>query len=101
MIEQGKRLKQIRQALGLSQDDLGSVLGISKQFYSNIETDRTKLNNEKLVLLCTEYNVNINYLLCGKGEMFIKEQPDNFKNEVKQAILDLLKEGELNKNDFV
>lgn len=101
MIEQGKRLKQIRQALGLSQDDLGSVLGISKQFYSNIETDRTKLNNEKLVLLCTEYDVNINYLLCGKGEMFIKEQPADFKSTVKQAIQELIREGELNKDDFV
>lgn len=80
MIEQGKRLKQIRQALGLSQDGLGAVLGISKQFYSNIETDRTKLNNEKLVLLCTEYDVNINYLLCGKGEMFIgQDKTDHTK----------------------
>lgn len=96
MVEQGKRLKQIRQVLGLSQDELGSVLGISKQFYSNIENNRTKLNNDKLVLLCTDYNVNINYLLVGKGEMFIGQDKTNhtkideaeFKKLFKQCMKD-------------
>ena len=76
MSSQGKRLKRIRQEIGLSQDELGSVLGISKQFFSNIENDRTKLNNDKLVLLCENYNVNINYLLTGKGEMFIGQHKE-------------------------
>lgn len=46
MTTQGQRLKEIRLALNMTQQQFGAVLGISKQFYSNIETDRTLLNNK-------------------------------------------------------
>jgi len=64
------------------------MLGISKQFYSNIETDRTLLNNEKLVLLLQYYNVNINYLLLGMGNMFIRQtnSSDEFGYRVRQIL---------------
>ena len=92
MSTQGKRLKAIRQALKLTQEQLGSALGISKQFYSNIETDRTLLNNEKLVLLLKDYNVNLNYLLGGFLPMFNGENliEDDFELKVKNI---LIKEG--------
>ena len=92
MSTQGKRLKVIRQALKLTQEQLGSALGISKQFYSNIETDRTLLNNEKLVLLLKDYNVNLNYLLGGFLPMFNGENSieDDFELKVKNI---LIKEG--------
>ena len=63
MSTQGKRLKAIRQALKLTQEQLGSALGISKQFYSNIETDRTLLNNEKLVGIGTLQFMGCNELI--------------------------------------
>ncbi len=79
MTTQGKRLKNIRVSLNLTQEQFGAKLGISKQFYSNIETDRTMLNNEKLVLLFNDYNVNLNYLIGGIGKMFNLENnlPDD------------------------
>ncbi len=97
MSTQGKRLKAIRQALKLTQEQLGSALGISKQFYSNIETDRTLLNNEKLVLLLKDYNVNLNYLLGGFLPMFNDENSieDDFELKVKNI---LIKEGLIKTN---
>lgn len=91
MTTQGKRLRNIRQALCLTQEQLGTRLGISKQFYSNIETDKTLLNNDKLVLLLQYYNVNMNYLLGGKGVMFNpttekKEDKDNFAQRVRVIL---------------
>jgi len=86
MSTQGKRLKNIRQALNLTQSELGEKLGISKQFYSNIETDRTALNNEKLVLLFKDYNVNLNYLLGGLPPMFNKGLEDDFELKVKNVL---------------
>ena len=71
MSTQGSRLTKIRQTLGLSQEEFGAIFDIKKQFVSNIEKDRVVLNNEKLVKLLVDYNVNINYLLAGIGEMFI------------------------------
>lgn len=97
MSTQGKRLKAIRQALKLTQEQLGGALGISKQFYSNIETDRTLLNNEKLVLLLKDYNVNLNYLLGGFLPMFNSENSieDDFELKVKNI---LIKEGLIKTN---
>ena len=95
MSTQGKRLKNIRNALELTQEQLGAALGISKQFYSNIETDRTLLNNEKLVLLLKDYNVNMNYLLGGILPMFNDKSDslDDFEQKVKKV---LIKEGLIN-----
>lgn len=70
MTTQGERLKNIRRKLGLSQAELGEKLGFSKQYLSNIEADRNLMNNDKLVKLLVDFNVNINYLLAGVGEMF-------------------------------
>lgn len=90
MDTQGNRLKKIRQMLGLTQEQFGLKLGISKQFYSNIESDRTVLNNNKLVLLCTDYNVNTNYILAGIGEPFnpppFEEVEDEFTARVRKII---------------
>ena len=95
MSTQGKRLKNIRTALDMTQEQLGVALGISKQFYSNIETDRTLLNNDKLVLLLKDYNVNLNYLLGGVLPMFNDkiEVEDEFEQKVKKI---LIKEGLIN-----
>lgn len=73
MTTQGKRLKKIRLALGLSGEDFGKQIGVSKQYVSNLEADRNVLNNEKLVSLLFDFGVNLNYLIAGKGEMFINE----------------------------
>ena len=88
MTTQGKRLKAIRQVLNLTQEDLGSKLGISKQFYSNIETDRALLNNDKLVLLYKYYNVNLNFLLTGEGLMFNNSSKidDEFSAKVRTVL---------------
>ena len=100
MNTQGERVKKVRQALGLSQDEFGSILGIKKQFVSRIENDKDVfLNNDKLVTLLLNSNVNINYILGGIGEMFIKQQPANLKDEIKQAVREMLKDGEL-KDEF-
>ena len=75
MTTQGDRLKNIRIILSMTQEAFGAELGISKQYYSNIETNRTTLNNDKLVLLFKEFNVNLNYLIGGVGFPFNEREP--------------------------
>lgn len=90
MSTQGKRLKKVRMLLNLTQEEFGARLGISKQFYSNIETDRAVLNNEKLVLLLKDYNVNINFILGGFYPIFKEENEtkieDDFEFKVRQIL---------------
>lgn len=73
MQTQGQRLRKVRQALNLSQQQLGQMLSVSKQYVSNIESDRNILNNEKLLLLLVDLDVNINYILAGIGEPFASQ----------------------------
>lgn len=71
MPTQGARIKKIRTALSLSQEAFGGLLGVSKQYISNLEANRNVLNNEKLVMLSVDYDVNLNYLFNGFGEIFL------------------------------
>jgi transcriptional regulator with XRE-family HTH domain len=89
METQGQRINKIRKALNLSQEKFGEIFGIKKQFVSLLEKDKTYLNNEKLVKLLLDYNVSINYLLSGRGEMFLDDSDniDDFEDRVKQVLI--------------
>ena len=93
MSTQGERLKEIRQALKLSQQEFGDKLCVSKQYFSNLENDRNTLNNEKLVSLLVDFNVNLNYLLGGVGEIFLSKQKEDalLKKEILSEVENLLK----------
>lgn len=91
MNTQGERIKKLRQELNLSQDEFGKIFGIQKQMVSSLENDKLKLNNEKLALLCESYNVNINWLLCGIGNMFNAPQNTSAdKDEIIKIVEDYL-----------
>lgn len=91
MTTQGKRLKKIRQALNLSGEEFGVKIGVSKQYVSNLEADRNILNNEKLVSLLLDFNVNINYLLCGVGDMFIPAQFEQVQDDLVLRVREILR----------
>lgn len=95
MEAQGERIKQIRQALKLSQEKFGEVLGIKKQFVSRIENNSVLLNNDKLVTLLLNFDVNINYILGGIGEMFNTSEnsaPENISSDFKDEIVKTVEE---------
>lgn len=99
-MSQGERIKKIREFLRLNQESFVAPFGFSRNFISDIERDKTKLNNEHLCKLLLTYNVNINWLLAEIGEMFIQKQPANLKNEIKQAVKEMIANKELSENDF-
>ncbi len=66
-----ERMKKIRLALGLSQDEFGQRLGISKSGVSDIESGRRKVTDQHIVAL-RALNVNESWLRDGSGEMFLQ-----------------------------
>ena len=96
-----ENLKKLRKELNLSAQKLADKIGSTQVSVSNYETGKYKPSYEFLEALYKQLNVNLNWFVSGKGEMFIKEQPADFKSTVKQAIQELIREGELNKDDFV
>lgn len=83
----GKRLKRIRHSLGLSQDELAEKLDYEKSTISNAECERTRLSNHLIVSLVKNFNVNVEYLLEGSGEMFVDTTSDKHLAMVMDDVL--------------
>ena len=66
----GARIKEMRKALGMKQDDISRVLGIGKSALSMIETGRASLSERNKNILIQELNVNPEWIETGEGEMF-------------------------------
>lgn len=73
MPTQGKRLKNIREKLKLNQTEFADKLNIKSQSVWKAEKNINKLSNDNLFNLVSQFNINLNYLISGKGEMFINE----------------------------
>ncbi len=75
--EIARRLKQVREKLGLRQNQLANELGISGGTMSEVEAANAKPNFDLLYNLSKKYGVNINYVLHGQGNMFSSDQLNN------------------------
>ena len=70
------RIKAVRKALGLSQRAFCKGIFLSHSFYAQIESGTRSANERVYELISTKYNVNKDWLLTGKGEMFSGPTPD-------------------------
>ena len=64
------RIKELRKALGLSQDEFGRRLGVTRGAVTNIELNKVEPKPLFVDLVCREFNVNELWLREGIGEMF-------------------------------
>ena len=67
-----ERLKELRIALGLSQDELGSRVGVTRGAISRIEGGSNNLTPSLMKSICREFNINENWLSTGAGQMFVE-----------------------------
>ena len=90
----GKRLKQARLLKELSQEEFGSLLGLTKQSISRVENDKIFVSKEILCNMIVNFNLNINFLLTGKGQMFISDEVESAtsKSEIALEVEKILKE---------
>lgn len=65
-----ERIKKLRQQLGLSQDEFGRRLGVTRGAVTNIELNKVEPKPLFVDLICREFNVNETWLRTGEGEMF-------------------------------
>lgn len=65
-----KRIKELRKALNLTQNELGSRIGMTPNTITNYETGRRVPSNQVIFSICREFNVNEDWLRTGNGEMF-------------------------------
>lgn len=74
-----ERIKKLRQALGLSQDEFGRRLGVTRGAVTNIELNKVEPKPLFVDLICREFNVSESWLRTGEGEMF---QPKSRNEEL-------------------
>ena len=90
----GTRLKRIRLLKELKQEDFANLLGLTKQSVSNIENDKTFVSKEVLGKLVLDLKINLNYLIAGKGQMFLADDNTSAtsKSEIALEVEKILKE---------
>lgn len=99
----GQRLQNIRKKIELIQKDFAVEMEISGASLSEIEAGSSKPRIELYYNLTKKYNVNTEYLLHGKGEMFLGasksgtpgiEKEDEFR-EFLETFLDYFEKSRL------
>lgn len=59
----GEKIQKERKEAGLSQEDLGEQLGVSRQAVSRWECNNGYPETEKLIRICQIFHVSLDYLL--------------------------------------
>lgn len=82
----GERIKQLRKSeqVKLTLETFGKKIGMGKSAISDLETGRRFPTDQTIKLICREFNVNQEWLLTGKGEMFNEVPPDTISRLVEQ-----------------
>jgi transcriptional regulator with XRE-family HTH domain len=82
----GARIKKVREAMKLTQKEFAKLFGLKQNAISQWEIGNSRVSDEILCDLSQDYNININWLLTGEGEMFTggmtkEEKEMNFRNQ--------------------
>ena len=86
-----ERIKELRKALGKTQQDFADSLELSRNFIAQVETGAKTPSERTLKDICREFKVNYDWLVTGTGEMFQDDDSD------AQAIVDSVMTGD---NEF-
>ena len=74
----GKRLKNLRERNGITQEQLGKKIDVTKQAYHHFETEYTIIPIKHLNALCNFFNVSLDYIF----EFTNDTKYDNIKTEI-------------------
>jgi transcriptional regulator with XRE-family HTH domain len=77
-----RRVKEIRQALKLSQARFSTIVPLSSGYLSRIETGQREVNDRLIKLICAVFSVNETFLRYGEGEVFTEIEDEKFINLV-------------------
>ena len=88
-----RRIKEIRSALGLTQQEFADRLSLKRNTIATYEMGKASPSDRTINDICEKYNVSETWLRTGKGEMF-NELPE--EDEVAAYVSELLEDDEGN-----
>lgn len=77
------RIKELRQQLGLSQDEFGARLGVTNAAISRLESGARSVTEQMALAMHREFGASYSWLTTGDGPMF-----DNGEEAVLHAMVD-------------
>lgn len=83
------RIKELRKALGLSQEEFGNRLGLTRGAITNLEYGKTEAKPLFIDLVCKIYGVRRDWLLNGDGDML---EPDTRDQEISKFVSQVIKD---------
>lgn len=81
----GNRLRQLRKTLGLSQRAFAVKTGINYVTVSKYENSEINMGLNSLVKLATTFQVNMNWLFYGDGDIFRKPELNTVKHHLNDT----------------
>ena len=90
-----ERILELRKSLNLSQTEFAEQIGLKQGSLSDLETGRAKINERIIILICSKFNVNEEWLRNGNGNMFLNydKKHDEFFSvfqNLKEPLQDFL-----------
>ena len=76
--EINQRVKELRKALNMTQVGFSQVIALSSGYLAGIETNKRKVNNRLVKLICSSFKVNETWLRDGKGAMFTEDDSEQY-----------------------
>lgn len=102
-------VKEVRKQMDLTQEAFAKRINISRSNLAGIERGKVNLSDRVANDICREFNVNLDWLKTGKGEMFKKiDSPKELEEFLAHLLIeedDLMKEtiltlSKLSKEEF-
>jgi len=92
--EMNTRLKELRKKIDLTQIEFSKRIDLNRSSYANIELGNVNITERNIKKICSEFNVNEDWLKNGNGEMFYSMKEDK---ELLNFVINILAD----KNEFV
>lgn len=90
-VDMGKRVRETRRRLGLTQEQLAEQVGISASFMGHIERGTRVASLETLVGLCNELGVTPQYLLGACLHAYDAHMPSSLSAEDRTRLGEFLR----------
>ena len=99
-----ERIRDLRKALGLTQQDFADRLGVKRNTVALYETGKSGISDGIIKSICREFGVSEQWLRTGEGEMFVPRtknqvitdfmadlvmEDDSFKKRIIEALAQL------------
>lgn len=79
------RIKEVREAKGLSQAEFAEMLNLKRNSISLIEVGKRNPSDRTIIDICNKFNVSEEWLRTGMGKMFV-ETPSSTMDQLKKEF---------------